>query len=91
MERFKLERPTKPDEEEKKFILLDEKRCGYVKKNANDIFEISFAVKYEQRPGFRFVPVSSPTFPSENKCLEYLNENVNAVCAAFLLHFFVEL
>lgn len=88
MERFILEDHTDQDSSEKKFILLDGKKCGHIARNEKDICEITFAVNYESKPGFRFLTVREPSFPTVRMCLKYLNANADEIPRSFSLHFF---
>lgn len=70
------------------FILLDGKKCGYLEKNEKNMFEISFSVDYQNKPGFRLIKIKLPLFPSEEKCVEYLNKNTDEISRSFSFHFF---
>ena len=73
---------------ERIFILLDDQKCGYLDKNEKSMFEISFAIHYQSKPGFRLIKVKLPSFPSEEKCEEYLNQNSDEIAKSFSFHFF---
>ena len=91
MERFTLKRIRNADEKEKIFILFGDKKCGFIDRDKNNLCQINFSVKYENRSGFRFVKVAKPAFASENDCLEYLNNNSSEIFTCFSLHFFTKI
>ena len=67
-------------------IIFDGKTCGYYVFGTSNEFEIYFDVKYESRPGSRFMCLFQ-AFNHEDECRQWLNENAENLIKGQSLNF----